>query len=327
MSTPGPHIEPTPEELRVTRERVLAAFGGRDGHAPRTWSRARERRLVRRILRSTTREDPGWRGDARLFVGFVHRRLRDSRTLRWVAASLLVHAVALPVCAYLAGGDPPRRGAFTTGIEPGPPLPFAPEADEGRELAELTPPPRASLDADGSAPTAARERVHNVLQRDRFVLQQDGTLPVVTATAGAPLEMKLLAARSPGAAVRGEPQGWLDDETAFAEADDLERVLWTEVLLDRFVSSRERSPLLGRALHALHASQRGRTDATGWLEHAAATRARAYGLWEAQPGFEPEAVPLPLSATWREHLARAWEANEPGVALPPAWGPPASPND
>ena len=66
-------------------------------------------RLAERILARTTREDLGWRGDWRLLRGFVGQRLRSSGVLRFAAASLLVHLLALPVLAWLAFRDAPRE--------------------------------------------------------------------------------------------------------------------------------------------------------------------------------------------------------------------------
>lgn len=75
----------------------------RDSLAAETETRRRPAEdavLVARILATTTREDLSWSGDLRLVGGFLRDRLRSSRLLRFVAASLLLHLIALPVLAY-----------------------------------------------------------------------------------------------------------------------------------------------------------------------------------------------------------------------------------
>lgn len=93
--------------------------------------------LVESILASTTREDLSWRGDLRLVGGFLRQRLRSSRLLRVVAASLLLHIVALPAIAYYAIFVAPERTTVLR-FDPGPgELPYAPEELEPeREVEE-----------------------------------------------------------------------------------------------------------------------------------------------------------------------------------------------
>jgi hypothetical protein len=57
------------------------------------------RRVAESVLSRTVREDLGWRGDLRLVRGFMANRMRSSLLLRFAAASLLVHLIALPVIA------------------------------------------------------------------------------------------------------------------------------------------------------------------------------------------------------------------------------------
>jgi len=93
--------------------------------------------LVESILATTTREDLSWRGDLRLVGGFLRQRLRSSRLLRVVAASLLLHIVALPAIAYYAIFVAPERTTVLR-FDPGPgELPYAPEELEPeREVQE-----------------------------------------------------------------------------------------------------------------------------------------------------------------------------------------------
>jgi hypothetical protein len=76
--------------------------------------------VVERVLARTSREDLSIGGDLRLLRGFVHERLRASVVLRLVAASLLVHVMALPVLAWVLLVQEPK-GPLITFEPPHPP--------------------------------------------------------------------------------------------------------------------------------------------------------------------------------------------------------------
>ena len=80
--------------------------------------------LVESVLSSTTREDLSLRGDLRLFGRFVSQGLRTSVLLRVVAASFLLHVLALPVVAYLAYFQPREHDTLISVSLPPAPLPF-----------------------------------------------------------------------------------------------------------------------------------------------------------------------------------------------------------
>lgn len=103
--------------------------------------------LEARVLARTTREDLGWRGDLRLVRDYVRDGLRSSMLLRVVAASLLLHVIALPVVAYYAYFEPARERALEISLEPErPALPYVdaqPEARPEVALPELQADPGA----------------------------------------------------------------------------------------------------------------------------------------------------------------------------------------
>jgi hypothetical protein len=68
--------------------------------------------LAERALCAANSEDLSWRGDLRLYGGFISDGLRSSALLRLAAASLLVHIAALPVVAFFALTDEPAVPEF-----------------------------------------------------------------------------------------------------------------------------------------------------------------------------------------------------------------------
>ncbi len=86
--------------------------------------------LVEDVLASTTREDLSLRGDLHLFGRFVAQNLRTSVLLRVVAASFLLHVLALPVVAYLAYFQPREHETLITLSLPPAALPFEAAAEE-----------------------------------------------------------------------------------------------------------------------------------------------------------------------------------------------------
>ncbi len=108
--------------------------------------------LAQRILARTTREDLSWRGDLALIGRHLRGRLASSVWMKLVAASLLVHLIALPALAYyvfVARPEAPslsfikyedyRPEGFPEDVEePAPEL--EDHGDEGDELDELLSP-------------------------------------------------------------------------------------------------------------------------------------------------------------------------------------------
>lgn len=76
----------------------LAAFAARLGENLRASDRAVDHsQLVKRVLSQTSREDLGRRADLRLVGSYLRERLAQSALLRFAAASLVVHILAVPV--------------------------------------------------------------------------------------------------------------------------------------------------------------------------------------------------------------------------------------
>jgi hypothetical protein len=114
--------------------------------------------LVDKILVSTTREDLSWRGDLRLVGGFVRQRLRSSRLLRVVAASLLLHVIALPVFAYYAFVRPPAQRTVILFAPTPPELPYV-DSGEEPEPAVVDPVQEERYGQDSLAGLLLRERL------------------------------------------------------------------------------------------------------------------------------------------------------------------------
>ena len=68
--------------------------------------------LAERALCAANSEDLSWRGDLRLYGGFIRDGLRSSALLRLAAASLLVHIAALPVVAFFVLTEEPTVPQF-----------------------------------------------------------------------------------------------------------------------------------------------------------------------------------------------------------------------
>jgi len=279
-------------------------------HAPRAaeWSAAAERRLVDRVLARTTRADPSWRGDVALGWRFLRERLAASSAWRVLAASLVLHLIALPALAFFLVRAPGPGVVLRFEPAPTPELP-RPE----RSPVEPDPPrPAGSLDPseDGLGERADAARVENALRRARHRLRHAAIPPVPSgfdpARARHP-EIALLGARSLGLQ---EGHGWSgSDELAAAGLEGLARVLWIELALDRYALAGERADALPRELAAVQRAvgADARDGALHALAAAALERARAYGLVPAPRGFDPEAVEPPLGAAWRSLLRHALE--------------------
>ena len=311
-----PAEEASAEALaRVLADPTLAGSGAREraaacevaalrrvlGDGPTTagWSARREARLVRRVLERTTREDLSWRGELRLVAGSVRERVAASPLLRFLAASLLLHLLGGPLVAwwlhraeappdFVLTFDPTPRGPGATGE--------GAAAEERADVAGhgLGAP---ALDPDGSARPPA-DRVENALRRARFALART-RLVVAPGPPGAEEgpEMALLAARSRWL----EARAWseiLDERASLERAGTVGLALLADACLDRFAQEGRRPELLNAVLSRLAASAEAAEGGPALRARRAALleRARAYGLWPAPAGFDPEAALDPLSA-------------------------------
>lgn len=270
----------------------------------------RTRHLVRRILSDTTREDLSWRGDLRLVAGYVGARLRASAALRVIAASLVLHLLGLPLLAWAGWLRPepsgsrilveaPRRDPFSTYDEP---------------LRVVTGPEEERLADSEREALRARRYVQNTLRWNRWVLAR--SLP--PAPAQAPDEARadaILRARLrvlAGAA----PAAPLASLQPAPDAGSLQKSLWCELLLDRFLVSGSGGGLLDIALTSLCADESlgerlrvsalSRADAYGQL-----TAAQAEALERARAGLASDDPLTPL-------LRREGEARRV-APLDPAW--------
>lgn len=203
--------------------------------------------LEREVLARTTREDLGRGADLRLVGGFVRQRLRRSLLLRVVAASLLLHVIALPVVAYYALRLEAEERGLILRFETGPlgGLPYASAEDVEPEPEVVAP----------------------ELPQDPALLPDAGELLVA------------LRARRGAATPRG-PLGELRLPDRAAWRGELELCLWCEHLLDRAeagaADAEERLELPLAYLSDALRGQRGdrRLLASTWL------RARRLGVTE-----------------------------------------------
>lgn len=284
MSAPEPD---RPADLSGVR-RALTALPG--------WSARRERAFHARVLARTTRQDPSWRGDVRLMLDFLARRLESSPALRLVAAALVLHLAAFPVVALMAWQARPPA--------PQPRITF--DLPSGAPFAE----PEEIPDAPWSPAVAAARRAEaseNAIARARFTLARLEA-PVLAPAAAPPAPVRWLERRASGL----RTHEW-DIPRLAVGATLLERALAVEVALDEWIWTGGPAPR--EALEHLEAA-RAAVGATPGAELArlALERGRAYGLLDCEA---PPAAGEPCSAAWRAALARAGEAT--GLASEPAW--------
>ena len=305
-----------PETARVLREYDDLLGRARTTDRRAEWRPAREKALIKSILAATTRQDLRWRGDVRLVVEFVGRRLRSSPALRALAATVLGLTFVTTVFTMLAVREAKQE-----------PLRFriAPAGDG--DLADLVEDSDAIGDGDGlilpevGELTDAERRswdIENALRRDRFLLaawEAPASLPA--AAEDDVFAVRLLAARASFLAT-GDRPAWLFAEETLAAVTGLERALHAEVLLDVFARTGERSPLLPRTLQRITRSlaDAAEDDAVAMLGRRALRRATALGLWDQEGEGKIEFAPRPLDDEWRSLLGRALPA--PLAARPAA---------
>lgn len=248
--------------------------------------------FVDQVLARTTREDLRWRGDWRLVRGFVRGRLRSSRMLRFAAASLILHMLALPVFAWMALREARRDYAIQVSIqeqveqtlpkgpmEPDPVIeaPALPPEPGLIELGELGEPgqPGDAGDPEG-APTRTRARspaeVARIVNRDQVVLRGSVAPPTPLGPPGSGESTLARLFEARARVLAGELPGDLP-----AAQTGLERAVLAEVMLDDWLLGGREDPDLGAVLGAL-GSDPTVPEAERRLELFSLQRAFDYGL-------------------------------------------------
>ncbi|MBK8178894.1 MAG: hypothetical protein IPK67_08405 [Planctomycetes bacterium] len=277
-------------------------------------------RTVRGALASTLGEDLSWRGDWRVVSRFLGERLRTSRVLRLVAASLLLHLLALPVIGFVLL----RRAQENHGVSLWVETPSrelapaaAPVAEPRREL-ERSPAP----EAPGPLSYAIEIAPHPTrLAAARRELLGPGTPAPrgaaggprpeatgrATPQAGATSEPASQAARILEARARRLSLGGLDStlRAPSAGAPLFLRALWAELLLDDWILSGQPDGRLRPALEAL-VSERTAQDSSAELALARLALDRASAAGALIPGVAlPQDPTGPLSQEWFRTLESA----------------------
>lgn len=270
----------------------------------------RTRLLTRRILSDTTREDLSWRGDLRLVAGYVGARLRASAALRVIAASLVLHLLGLPLLAWVGWLRPeptssrilveaPRHDPFSTYDEP--PRVVTSPAEEHIADSE-----REAL--------RARRYVQNTLRWNRWFLAR--SLPSVPAQAPDEARADAILRARLRVLAGTAPTAPLASLQPAPDAGSLQKTLWCELLLDRFLVSGSGSGMLDIALTSLCADE----SVGERLRVSALSRADAYGqLTAAQAGvLERARAGLASDDPLTPLLRREGEARRV-APLDPAW--------
>ncbi len=264
----------------------------------------RESAFVDRVLGATTRvdEDPAVVSTPPTWPVFVRDRMRSSALLRVLAASLLVHLVAVPAVAWMAlqrQRDPGFRLGFEL-ADPG----LAEPANERAVPVPPAEPPPLDPEADSAVVGALDPvRIENALRRARHRFAELGQT-AGEPEAGGPDGPTTLAGWIAARAVYLEGGGF-DPRFEGPDVEGLKPGVLAaaaELHLDLWVLKGERSPVLGILLNRLALTERDARTASGRLAAAALERARAYGLWVAPRAFDPETVPAPLGRVWLDDL-------------------------
>lgn len=288
-----------------------------------------ESSLVERVLARTTREDLSWRGDLRLLRGWVAGRMRASPLLRVLAASLLVHLLALPILAWFGFvREAPEQPSIR--VEPPPVPPFEERWEEGLPpVTELAAASELDFELSESDPALY---VENSLSWARLRLADAAPRFPDAASARESRLGALLRERS---RTLGGRESRLDPSALSEPAGLLERALVCELLLDRALLSGEAPAELAPALLGLCGARLPVGEA-GLVAAAALARAESYGmlpdsaldaLWQARldlgalPGASELIGPYrelrriaPFDELWRTTFATACERER---VLPP----------
>lgn len=276
-----------PGDLSAAR-RALTALPG--------WSAKRERDFRARVLSRTTRQDPSWRGDVRILLDFLARRMESSPALRLVAAALVLHLVAFPVVALMAWRSRPPAPEPRITFELPTESPFA-EPEETPETPW----------APAVAAARRAEAIENAIARARFALPRV-EVPESAPADAPPAPVRWLERRAAGLRTHEWPAAELARGATL-----LERALAVEVALDAWLWTGEGAP--AAALEHLRAALAEAPDVAGAeLAALALDRGRAYGLLD---GEAPPEAGEPCSPAWRAALARDGDAA--GLAASPTW--------
>jgi len=226
-----------------------------------------ERDLVERVLARTTREDLSWRGDLRLVGGFLAARLRSSVVVRIAAASLLVHLCALPLLAMMGFFESAPPGPVIR-VEPPRERIFQPQEPEPLVLSE------ESVRDEGAQIALRGERyVQNSLRRARRALRSGAPL----LPAPAPGETRAAAILRARCALLSGAKTPVAPPAPAPDVGLVERSLWCEYLLDRYLVEGTEPRGLTRAVAGLARAELER-DPGGLLAASALARAASYGL-------------------------------------------------
>lgn len=255
-------LDPSATALRVEIERcaecaaALHKLGGFASElrtllleAPAAESKA-ARRVGESVLARTTREDLGRGGDLRLVLRFAAERVRSSRALRFAAALLVAHLLALPVLAWIVLRAPRRTGEFQTRIE-APVAPFfegererEPEREPSAALPEGE--PRALEVGPGSD---GADWLAGARRSELGALAATAPTPWSESLPQEPLA-QLLWLRASALHGRELPEWVLARSPDGAPS---RMAVWTEVLLDQWARSGVRPSQLDAALERLAA--------------------------------------------------------------------------
>ncbi len=210
------------------------------------------RELGESVLAQTTREDLGRGGDLRLVLRFAAERLRSSGALRFAAAVLVAHLLALPVLAWIVLRAPRRTGEFQARIET-PVEPYFAGEGEGEGEPELVPSaplpdgePRA---LEVGAGVDASDWLAGARRSERASLATHAPAPWGTTMPSEPLA-QMLWLRAAGLQGRELPE-WVLARTP--EGAPSRMAIWTEVLLDSWAETGVRPAQLDAALARLAA--------------------------------------------------------------------------
>jgi hypothetical protein len=283
--------------------------------------------VASRVLAESTRSDVSVRGDLRLVRDFVTDSLRSSRVLRILAASLLVHLIALPVVAWYVLGREDASGTVVTFEAPSETFPFGDEPG-APAAAEPLAEPLDPVDARAARPRRGPDpdAVDNTLRRERLLLTRVGGPETPPAAGGAPAPLRMLELRARGLNERTWAPA-LDQTARVAQLDGLTRVLWVETLLDRYALKGTRSPAL---IPLVERMLPGGGTSLDDLEQHAVLRAGSYGLLDealwvrwAEP-LERSArrrtgEEVPIDGAWLARLGRALGEARVSGAQADAW--------
>jgi hypothetical protein len=265
--------------------RVRAALGDFADESP-----SLDHALAERVLEQTTREDLSWRGDWRMVARFVSGGMRSSLTLRLVAASLILHLLALPVLAVvlvlqLRESRPVWQINYEPALVEELPLKPSPREPQRELVREPEPEPPGPLSSKLERTTRS-ERT----ERARRELLEHGA-PALSPLAGAGRIERLLDARSRNLSQSGMDRGLSAPD---ANAQALELALWAELLMDDWLLSARSDPRLAEALARLIEAPNGAAQ----LVRRALDRASSLGF---QPADQPAWVEASKPA-----FDRAW---------------------